>query len=59
MHKHMNITHRAHRNKWGVSHKSACKRDSAEPYFTHNPLGCVDPLFRSTKELAYDMLSHA
>jgi hypothetical protein len=55
----MKITHYARRDKWGISHKSASKRDSAEPSSTHNPSGCVDPHFRSTKRLAYDMYSHA
>jgi hypothetical protein len=59
MHKHMKITHRVHRDKWEISHKSTSKRDSAEPSSTHNPLGCVDPPFQSTKLLAYDMYSHA
>jgi hypothetical protein len=55
----MKITHRTHRDKWGISHKFASMRDSAEPSSTHKPSGCVDPPFRSTKELAYDMYSHA
>jgi hypothetical protein len=58
MYRHMKIAHRAHHDKLGISHKSACKRDSAEPSSTHNPSGCVDPPFRSTKGLAYDMYSH-
>jgi hypothetical protein len=52
----MNITHR---DKWGISHKSAYKRDFAEPSSTHNPSGCVDPPFQSTKRLAYDMFNYA
>jgi hypothetical protein len=59
MHKHMKITHRTHRDKWGISHKSASKRDSIESSSTHNPSGYVDSPFRSTKLLAYDMYSYA
>jgi hypothetical protein len=59
MHKHVKIIHRTHRDKWGIYHKFASKRDSAEPSSTHNPSGCVDPLFRSTKGLAYDIYSYA
>jgi hypothetical protein len=55
----MKITHRTHRDKWGISHKSISKRDSVERSFTHNPSGCVDPLFRSTNGLAYDMFNYA
>jgi hypothetical protein len=59
MHRHMKIAHHAHRDKWGIFHKFASKWEYAEPSFTHNPSGCVDSFFRSTKELAYDMYSHA
>jgi hypothetical protein len=59
MHEHMNITHHAHRDKWEISHKSASKWDSAEPSSTHNPSGCVDLPFRSTKGLAYNMFNYA
>jgi hypothetical protein len=59
MYKHMKITHHAHRDKWGISHKSAGKRDSVEPSSTHNPSGCVDPPFRNTKELAYNIFNYA
>jgi hypothetical protein len=59
MHKHMKITHHAHRDKWGIFHKSASKRDFTEPSSTHNPSGYVDPPFRSTKGLTYDVYSHA
>jgi hypothetical protein len=55
----MKIIHRVHCNKWGISHKSARKRASAEPSFTHNPSYCTDPHFRSTKGLAYDMYCYA
>jgi hypothetical protein len=56
MHRHMNITHR---DKWGISHKSTSKRGFAEPTFTHNPSGCVNPPFRSMKSLASNMYCHA
>jgi hypothetical protein len=59
LNKHMNIIHRTHRDKCEISHKSASKRDSAEPSFTHNPSGYVDSSFRSTKGLAYDMSNYA
>jgi hypothetical protein len=59
MHKHMKITHRAHCDNWEISHKSARKRDSTEPPSTHNPSDCVDPPFRSTKGLTYDMFNYA
>jgi hypothetical protein len=59
MYKHMKITHRAHRAKCGISHKSASKRDFTKPSSTHNPSGCVDPLFQSTKGLTYDMFNYA
>jgi hypothetical protein len=55
----MNIAYRVHRDKLWISHKSARKRDFTEPSFTHNPSDCVDPLFRSTKGLAYDMYGYA
>jgi hypothetical protein len=55
----MKITHCTHRDKWGISHIFASKRDSAEPYSTHNPSSRVNPLFWSTKGLAYDMYSYA
>jgi hypothetical protein len=55
----MKITHHTHRDKWGIFHKSASKRDSAEPSSTHNPSDCVDPPFQSMKWLTYDMFSHA
>jgi hypothetical protein len=55
----MKITYRIQRDKWGISHKFASKRDSTESPFTHNHSGCVDPPFRSTKGLAYDMFNYA
>jgi hypothetical protein len=48
----MKITHRAHRDKWEISHKSASKQDSVEPSFTHNPSACVGPPFQSTKKVS-------
>jgi hypothetical protein len=59
MYKHIKITYRVYHDKWGISHKSASKSDSAESSFTHKHLGCVDPPFRSTKGLAYDMFNYA
>jgi hypothetical protein len=54
----MKITHHSHCDKWGISHKSIIKRDSEESSSSHNPSGCVDPPFQSTKGLAHDKYSY-